>query len=931
MKAKELRKAFTDFFVERDHQRIPSASLIPHDQTLLFVNSGMVPFKPYFVGEEKPDHNRAVTVQKCVRAGGKHNDLDEVGRTTRHLTFFEMMGNFSFGDYFKEEAIPMAWKLVTEVFGLDPERLWVTVHLTDDEAAEIWERTVGVPAHKIQRLDEDNWWRMADTGPNGPCSEIFFDMGPEYGEDGGPEHGGEDRFIEIWNLVFMQFETDESGASHPLPKPSIDTGAGLERILMILQDKGSVFEIDEMARLVAAAEEITGYTLGADDNSDLALRVLAEHARTMAFLISDGVFPSNEDRGFVLRRIMRRAIRFAYLLGVQDLVTGRLVDTVVEIMGDDYPQLVTTHELIRSVVEREETQFRKTLASGSNILDEHLSKLEPGGELPGSVAFLLHDTYGFPFEVTAEVVAERGFSVDRAGFDADMADQRTRAKEARKGVVQAADFEQVQAMVEANGQTDFVGRDELTDVEATVLLVTGIGSDTVSIFTDRTPMYAESGGQIGDTGTITTETGTATVRDTVYAVPGVHRHVVEITDGEILPGQQAKISIDVARRDRIRRNHTGTHLLHWALQQVLGDHVKQQGSMVGPDRLRFDFSHFDPVTPEEIRQIEDLVNEQVLINPTTDHPEVTKTEAEEMGAIAFFGDKYGDLVRVLRAGPSLEVLRRNHRATAHDVWLHLRGKATISERTVRKYLHDYRGELGAEEGPMTELHRESDPTSEELAASPAAASAPNPERLDGPRTPPDPRPLPERVDSLDDPNLFLNRELTWLNFNFRVLNEAVDRPPQSPARAAEVHRDRQLEPRRVLHEAHRRPEAAARRRCRAQTTARRSQPGAADSRSAAKLVRKLERPQARGRWSRGMRAELEEREIEISQLGCQDLSTGPSATSAARVTSSRTSIRSSRRRRPIRRTLSPSSRISRSTCSSRLRYPTDYRDSRSRA
>ena len=673
MKANELRKVFTDFFAERDHQRIPSASLIPHDKSLLFVNSGMVPFKPYFIGEEKPDHQRAVTVQKCVRAGGKHNDLDEVGRTTRHLTFFEMLGNFSFGDYFKEQAIPMAWELVTEVLGLDPDRLWVTVHLSDDEAAEIWREEVGVPAERIQRLDEDNWWRMADTGPNGPCSEIFYDMGPGFGEDGGPEHGGEDRFIEIWNLVFMQFETDEAGNSTPLPKPSIDTGAGLERILMVLQGKDTVFEIDEMARLVSAAEEITGYTLGQDENSDLALRVLAEHARTMAFLISDGVFPSNEDRGFVLRRIMRRAIRFAYLLGVQDLVTSRLVDAVVDIMGPDYPQLVTTHDLIRRVVEREETQFRRTLASGSAILDEHLGQVEPGGELPGSVAFLLHDTYGFPFEVTAEVVAERGFSVDRAGFDADMAAQRTRAKEARKGAIQAADFEQVQAMVEANGQTDFVGRgrtvDDLTDVEADVLLVTGLGTDTVSVFVDRSPMYAESGGQIGDTGTITTDTGAAIVRDTVYAVPGVHRHVVEITDGEILPGQTARVSVDVDRRDRIRRNHTGTHLLHWALREVLGDHVKQQGSWVGPDRLRFDFSHFDPVTPEEINQIEDLVNREVLANPGTEHPEVTKTEAEEMGAIAFFGDKYGDLVRVLRAGPTLEFCGGTHVSALGDIGL----------------------------------------------------------------------------------------------------------------------------------------------------------------------------------------------------------------------------------------------------------------------
>ncbi|MEM9561145.1 MAG: alanine--tRNA ligase [Actinomycetota bacterium] len=673
MKANELRRVFTDFFVEREHHQIASASLIPHDQTLLFVNSGMVPFKPYFLGEEKPEHNRAVTVQKCVRAGGKHNDLDEVGRTTRHLTFFEMLGNFSFGDYFKEQAIPMAWELVTEVFGLDPDRLWVTVHLTDDEAAEIWENEVGVPSERIQRLDEDNWWRMADTGPNGPCSEIFYDMGPEFGEDGGPEHGGEDRFIEIWNLVFMQFETDESGASHPLPKPSIDTGAGLERILMVLQGKNTVFEIDEMARLVAAAEEITGYTLGADDNSDLALRVLAEHARTMTFLISDGVFPSNEDRGFVLRRIMRRAIRFAYLLGVEDLVAPRLVDTVVEIMGPDYPQLVTTHDLVRSVVEREETQFRRTLASGSSILDQRLADLEPGGELPGSVAFLLHDTYGFPFEVTEEVVAERGYSVDRAGFDADMAEQRKRAKEARRNVVQAADFEQVQSIVETGGQTDFIGRESmghtLTDVEADILLVTGLGTGTVSVFTNRTPAYAESGGQIGDSGVIVTDTGQAVLLDTVFAVPGVHRHVIEVTDGEILPGQLAGISIDVERRDAIRRNHTATHLLHHALREVLGDHVKQQGSYVGPDRLRFDFSHFDPLTPEQLAEIEDRVNAMILENTATDHPEMTKAEAEALGAIAFFGDKYGDRVRVMFAGPTLEFCGGTHVTALGDIGL----------------------------------------------------------------------------------------------------------------------------------------------------------------------------------------------------------------------------------------------------------------------
>jgi alanyl-tRNA synthetase len=395
--------------------------------------------------------------------------------------------------------------------------------------------------------------------------------------------------------------------------------------------------------------------------------VLAEHARTMTFLISDGVFPSNEDRGYVLRRIMRRAVRFAYLLGVTDLVTPTLVDAVVDIMGGDYPQLVTTHELVRGVVEREETQFRRTLANGLKILDEHLGEVADGGELPGSVAFLLHDTYGFPYEVTEEVVSERGYTVDRAGFEAGMAEQRERAKAGRKGVRQDVDFEQVQAMMDDVGVTQFVGRDQLVDVPAKVLLVTGLGTETVSIFLDRSPFYAESGGQVGDTGTIVTDTGSARVIDTVYAVPGVHRHVVEITTGEVLPGQTASASIDVERRDAIRRNHTGTHVLHWALREVLGDHVKQQGSFVGPDRLRFDFSHFEPVTAEQIHAIEDLANAQILVNQPTDHPEVTKAEAEAMGAIAFFGDKYGEMVRVLRAGPTLEFCGGTHVSALGDI------------------------------------------------------------------------------------------------------------------------------------------------------------------------------------------------------------------------------------------------------------------------
>ncbi len=667
MRAQELRKAFTAFFVDRGHQSIPSSSLIPHDDSLLFTNSGMVPFKSYFQGDEKPPSPRAVSIQKCVRAGGKHNDLDEVGRTSRHLTFFEMMGNFSFGDYFKETAIPHAWTFVTDVLGLDPDRLWITVHLTDDEAADIWHEQVGVPRDRIQRLDEDNWWRMADTGPNGPCSEIFWDKGSAYGPGGGPANPeADERYVEIWNLVFMQFETNSAGESKPLPRPSIDTGAGLERILSVLQDKDSVFEIDEMERLIEVASAVTGYALGADDDSDLALRVLAEHARTTTFLISDGVFPSNEDRGYVLRRIMRRATRFAYLLGVTDIVSPKLVDAVVEIMGADYPEIVKNHQLVRTVAEREEAQFRRRLANGLKILDEELSDLPAGSAVPGSTVFLLHDTYGFPKEVTAEVAAERGYGIDLDGFEVEMGRQRERAKAAHKISHVASDAEAVADLVERGELTLFVGRDHVSDVPSEVVAVTGGEGEPTSIFLSRSPFYAEAGGQIGDTGSIVTidsngdVVAEARVVDTVYAVPDVHRHIVEIVSGSFAAGDQVRASIDVDRRDRIRRHHTATHLVHWALREVLGEGAKQQGSLVAPDRLRFDFSHHEAMTPDEIRRVEDLVNGLVLSNAPATHPEVSREEAEAMGAIAFFGDKYGDRVRVLSAGPSVEFCGGTH-------------------------------------------------------------------------------------------------------------------------------------------------------------------------------------------------------------------------------------------------------------------------------
>ncbi len=665
MDAPALRRAFTSFFEQRAHTRVDSASLIPHDPTILFTVAGMVPFKPWFLGDEHPAFPRATSVQKCVRAGGKHNDLEEIGRSVRHTSFLEMLGNFSFGDYFKDQAIPMAWELVTEVLGLDPERLWVTVHVSDDEAEEIWRDAVGFPAGRIQRLDEDNFWKMGDTGPCGPCSEIFWDKGPAHGAEGGPARGGSDRYVEFWNLVFMQFNQRADGTREPLPRPSVDTGAGLERMLSILQGVDSVYETDVLAPLVETAQRVTGTRLGAGERSDVSLRILAEHARTMAFLVSDGVFPSNEDRGYVLRRIIRRAVRHAFLLGVDTTVTPELVDATVGVMGHAYPELARNRDFVVGVVGREEERFRQTLRAGSAILDEELAA-STGGRLPGAVAFKLHDTFGFPLEVTEEVAAERGVAVDRAGFDAAMVEQRARGRESRKSGNAGPAVESYRELVESFGTTEFTGRVE-NETKARVLAVLERGEE-VEVFLDRSPFYAESGGQVGDTGTISTETGRVEVLDTTYALPGLHRHLARVSEGELRPGQEALASIDVDRRQAIRRNHTGTHLLHWALRQVLGDHVKQQGSLVGPDYLRFDFSHYAPTSPEELAAIEDLANAEVLANDRVRHYETTKAQAAEAGAIAFFGDKYGDIVRVLEAGRhSVELCGGTHVTALGDI------------------------------------------------------------------------------------------------------------------------------------------------------------------------------------------------------------------------------------------------------------------------
>ena len=674
MTAAEVRKAFVDFFVERGHTHHPSASLIPHDPTLLFTVAGMVPFKTYFTGEQQPPFPRAVTVQKCVRAGGKHNDLDEIGRTSRHLTFFEMLGNFSFGDYFKSDACAWAWELVTGVFGLDPDRLWVTVHLNDDEAEAIWRDEVGAPAERIQRLGEDNYWRMADVGPCGPCSEIFWDKGPEYGPGGGPAHGGEERYIEVWNLVFMQFESTPAGEEIPLPKPSIDTGLGLERTVAVLQGVDSVWETDEFVVLLDAAQRLTGAKLGESEARDVSLRILADHARSTSLLVSDGVFPSNEDRGYVLRRIIRRAVRHAYLLGVEEPVMGGMVDAVVEVMAEAYPDLVRNHSYVRDVIDREEQRFRQTLRTGQTILDGRLDALAPGQPIDGEVAFLLHDTYGFPLEVTVEIAAERGVEVDTEGFAAAMSQQQERGRSARS-VAAAADVAPFVALFSAAGPTEFTGRAELASVGRVLYAADG------RAVLDRTPFYAESGGQIGDTGDISCEATGARVRvvDTVYGVPDLHVHVVEPVDGELRVGDEVTATVDAERRAGIRRNHTATHILHWALREVLGDHVKQQGSWVGPDRLRFDFSHYEALTAEQITDVEDLVNSEVLGNESCRHYETTFDHAQQVGAIAFFGEKYGELVRVLEAGRhSVELCGGTHVRALGDIGaFHITSEASI--------------------------------------------------------------------------------------------------------------------------------------------------------------------------------------------------------------------------------------------------------------
>ncbi|REK19352.1 MAG: alanine--tRNA ligase [Actinobacteria bacterium] len=670
MDSQQIRDKFTSFFEERDHVLRPSASLIPVDPTLLLNNAGMVPFKPYFLGEEEAPWDRAVSIQKCVRTV----DIDIIGTTARHLSFFEMMGNFSFGDYFKEKAIPYAYEFVTEDLGLDPDRLWYTVYEDDDEAAQIWIDGVGVPAERVQRGGKDNFWQMGVPGPCGPSSELFWDKGEEYGEGGGPIGGDEDRFVEIWNLVFMQNIQDEPyHVVGDLPAKNIDTGMGLDRVAAVLQGVPTVFDIDTIKAVRDRAASYTGLTYGDAPGSDVSLRLLADHGRTVTFLISDGVVPSNEGRGYVLRRVLRRAVRHAWQYGGEGLIFPGLVDATVELMGAAYPELVTKKDFVLDVVTREEERFRRTLESGHQLLESELEG--DAGSLPGTTVFKLHDTYGFPVDLTREIAEERGISVDLEGFESEMAQQRERARAAWKGGDAAAAADIYREILDATGPTNFVGYTHESS-KGTILSMVSDGElidraekgQTVELFLDVTPFYGESGGQVGDTGLVETETGRAEIVDTQHALQGLHGHRAKVIAGYMATGQEATASIDSPRREAIRKSHTGTHVLHWAIRDVVGDHAGQAGSLVEPGRLRFDFSHHTQVPGQELAEIESEVNERLIANSAVETTVTSKDEAKEMGAIAFFGDKYGEVVRVVSIGDfSVEFCGGTHTDTSGQV------------------------------------------------------------------------------------------------------------------------------------------------------------------------------------------------------------------------------------------------------------------------
>ncbi|EPY4736402.1 alanine--tRNA ligase [Klebsiella quasipneumoniae] len=710
----EIRQAFLDFFHSKGHQVVASSSLVPHnDPTLLFTNAGMNQFKDVFLGLDKRNYSRATTAQRCVRAGGKHNDLENVGYTARHHTFFEMLGNFSFGDYFKQDAIKYAWELLTgeNWFALPKEKLWVTVYETDDEAYDIWANEVGVPRERIIRIGDnkgapfasDNFWQMGDTGPCGPCTEIFFDHGDHIwgGPPGSPEEDG-DRYIEIWNIVFMQFNRQADGTMEPLPKPSVDTGMGLERIAAVLQHVNSNYDIDLFRDLIASVAKVTGAT----DLTNKSLRVIADHIRSCAFLIADGVIPSNENRGYVLRRIIRRAIRHGNMLGAKDTFFWKLVAPLIAVMGSAGEELKQQQAQVEQVLKTEEEQFARTLERGLALLDEELSKLK-GDTLDGETAFRLYDTYGFPVDLTADVCRERNIKVDEAGFEAAMEEQRRRARES-SGF--GADYN---AMIRVDGASEFKGYDHLElNGKVTALFIDGKAVDSVSagqeavVVLDQTPFYAESGGQVGDKGELKGAGFSFAVSDTQKYGQAIG-HIGKVASGSLKVGDAVQADVDEARRQRIRLNHSATHLMHAALRQVLGTHVAQKGSLVNDKALRFDFSHFEAMKPEEIRAVEDLVNAQIRRNLAIETNIMDIDAARASGAMALFGEKYDDRVRVLRMGDfSTELCGGTHAARTGDIGLFRITSESGTAAGVRRI------EAVTGEGAMAMLHAQSDQLSD---------------------------------------------------------------------------------------------------------------------------------------------------------------------------------------------------------------------------
>ncbi len=710
----EIRQAFLDFFHSKGHQVVASSSLVPYnDPTLLFTNAGMNQFKDVFLGLDKRNYSRATTAQRCVRAGGKHNDLENVGYTARHHTFFEMLGNFSFGDYFKQDAIKYAWELLTgeNWFALPKEKLWVTVYETDDEAFDIWANEVGVPRERIIRIGDnkgapfasDNFWQMGDTGPCGPCTEIFFDHGDHIwgGPPGSPEEDG-DRYIEIWNIVFMQFNRQADGTMEPLPKPSVDTGMGLERIAAVLQHVNSNYDIDLFRDLIASVAKVTGAT----DLTNKSLRVIADHIRSCAFLIADGVIPSNENRGYVLRRIIRRAIRHGNMLGAKDTFFWKLVAPLIAVMGSAGEELKQQQAQVEQVLKTEEEQFARTLERGLALLDEELSKLK-GDTLDGETAFRLYDTYGFPVDLTADVCRERNIKVDEAGFEAAMEEQRRRARES-SGF--GADYN---AMIRVDGASEFKGYDHLElNGKVTALFIDGKAVDSVSagqeavVILDQTPFYAESGGQVGDKGELKGAGFSFAVSDTQKYGQAIG-HIGKVASGSLKVGDAVQADVDEARRQRIRLNHSATHLMHAALRQVLGTHVAQKGSLVNDKALRFDFSHFEAMKPEEIRAVEDLVNAQIRRNLAIETNIMDIDAARASGAMALFGEKYDDRVRVLQMGDfSTELCGGTHAARTGDIGLFRITSESGTAAGVRRI------EAVTGEGAIAMLHAQSDQLSD---------------------------------------------------------------------------------------------------------------------------------------------------------------------------------------------------------------------------